>query len=57
METKILMSYDEPTDQQLHDLLSSIGADTRKRAELAKKRMQEKIALEIKEAKLRWEKF
>ncbi len=54
MKTKVLMSYDEPTDEQLNDLLSNIGVDTKKRAELAKVRMQEKIALEIKEAKLRW---
>jgi hypothetical protein len=57
MKTKVLMSYDEPTDEQLNELLSNIGSDTKKRADLAKVRMQERIALEIKEAKLRWPKI
>jgi hypothetical protein len=54
MKAKVLMSYEEPTDEQLNELLSTIGSDTRIKALRSHQLMHEKIAKAIIEANKKW---
>jgi hypothetical protein len=54
MDKHVLMKMEEPTDEQLHELLSSIGKETKEKALLSQQLMQENIAKAIIEANKKW---
>jgi hypothetical protein len=54
MEKYVLMKMEEPTDEQLHELLSNIGKETKEKALQSQRLMQEKIAIAIIEANKKW---
>lgn len=51
----ILMSDEEPTDEELAALMREVAIEAREKALVSKKQLRERIAQEIKEAQARYE--
>jgi hypothetical protein len=47
MKYKVLMSYDEPTDIELNELMKEVAEEAKLKALMAKKNLSQKILNEI----------
>jgi hypothetical protein len=54
MDKHVLMKMEEPTDEQLQELLSNISKETKEKALQSHQLMQEQIAKGIIEANKKW---